>query len=114
MSTNSQANMWAMAIHLSLFAGYFVVPVAGLIAPILIWQLKKGEFPELDAHGREVVNFIISMFIYSLICGVLTLVAVGILGFMVLAVVGIVYPIIGGIKASNGEFWRYPFILRLV
>ncbi|MEQ1904162.1 MAG: DUF4870 domain-containing protein, partial [Pirellulaceae bacterium] len=49
---------WAMILHLSVFAGY-LVPMAGLLAPILIWQLKKNEMPELDAHGKMVLNFMV-------------------------------------------------------
>jgi uncharacterized Tic20 family protein len=63
MNANSQT--WAMLIHFSVFLGY-VVPFAGLIAPILIWQLKKNEFPEIEAHGKMVLSSLISMLIYSM------------------------------------------------
>lgn len=53
---------WAMFLHLSVLLGW-PLPVLGLLAPILIWQLKKEEFPELDEHGKEVLNFLISMLI---------------------------------------------------
>ena len=55
---------WAMFLHLSLLSG-FLIPFAGLIAPIVIWQLKKEEMPEIDAHGKMVANFILSMLIYG-------------------------------------------------
>ncbi len=104
---------WAMILHLSVFAGY-VIPFAGLIAPIVIWQVKKDDMPELDAHGKTVVNFIISMVIYGFIAVLLTFVLIGIPLLVALSIVGIVYPIIGGIKASNGELWSYPGIIRLI
>ncbi len=104
---------WAMILHLSVFAGY-VIPFAGLIAPIVIWQIKKAEFPELDAHGKEVTNFLISMIVYSMVAGLLVLVFVGIFLLMALAVMGIVFPIIGAINASSGKFWRYPLIFRVI
>lgn len=111
MDANSRN--WAMIIHLSVFAGY-VVPLAGLLAPIIIWQIKKDEMPAIDAHGRTVANFLISMFIYSIISLILCLVVIGVVGLIVLGIVGIVYPIIGGIKANSGELWSYPGILRLI
>ncbi len=104
---------WAMLIHLSTLLGY-AAPVIGLVVPILIWQLKKDEFPELDPHGKMVLNFIISMFIYSIVCAVLACVAIGILLYIPLAIVGIVFPIIGGIKANDGELWEYPLTLKLI
>ena len=104
---------WAMILHLSVFAGY-IVPLAGLIAPIVIWQVKKDEMPELDAHGMTVVNFIISMVIYMFVAILLTFVLIGIPLLVVLGIVSIVYPIIGGLKANNGELWSYPGIIRLI
>jgi len=102
-----------MLLHFSVFLGY-IIPFAGLIAPILIWQLKKGEMPELDAHGKMVVNFIISMIIYSLISFVLTFVLIGILGYIAVFFMGIVFPIIGGIKANSGELWKYPLVISII
>ena len=46
---------WCMFMHLSQFAGY-LVPFAGIVVPIVMWQTKKDEAPEIDAHGRAVVN----------------------------------------------------------
>jgi uncharacterized Tic20 family protein len=104
---DSQARMWSMLVHLSIFAGY-VVPLAGLIAPIVIWQMKKDEFPVVDAHGKMVVNFIITVVILAAIFTVLMFVLIGIPLLIALGIVGIIFPIIGAIKANNGEFWKYP------
>lgn len=104
---------WAMLLHLSVFAGYFV-PLAGLVAPILIWQIKKVEFPELDVHGKIVMNFIISMLIYSAVAFVLAFFLIGFLLFAVLGVVAVVFPILGALKANNGEAWPYPLMLNLI
>jgi len=102
-----------MLLHLSVLAG-FVVPLGGLVAPILIWKLKKSEMPEIDAHGKMVLNFLISMLIYSLVAFLLTFVVIGVFLFFALVAVGVIFPIIGGIKANNGELWQYPLILELV
>lgn len=104
---------WGMLLHLSVLLGY-MLPVAGLLAPILIWQLKKGEIPELDDHGKMVVNFMISMLIYSLISFVLLFVFVGVLCYIALFIMGIVFPIIGGIKANHGELWKYPLVISII
>jgi uncharacterized protein len=55
---NSDGKMWAMFLHFSVFVGY-AIPIAGLVAPILIWQFEKSEYLEIDAHGEIVVNFLI-------------------------------------------------------
>ncbi len=108
-----ETRTWAMILHLSLLAG-FVIPMAGLIAPIIIWQIKKEEMPEIDAHGKMATNFIISMIIYSMVCVVLSFFLIGIPLLFALAAIGVIYPIIGGVKANNGELWNYPGVIQLI
>ena len=110
-STERDARMWAMLLHLSLFAGY-LVPFAGLIAPIVIWQVQKDSMPEIDAHGKVVANWIISHIIYFAISILLVFVVIGIPLVIVLSVLMIVFPIVGCIKASNGEVWSYPMSIK--
>jgi len=111
--TSAQERQWAMFLHFSLLGG-FLVPFGGLIAPILIWQLKKAEFPALDVHGKIVVNWIISVCIYGAISAVLTLVLIGIPLLIALGICSVVYAIIGGIKANEGVVWKYPGSLTLL
>ena len=112
---DSKENQWAMALHLSQLAHFVViVPFAGFIAPILIWQLKKGEFPGLDVHGKIVVNWLISALIYGAVSALLLIVLIGIPLLVVLGILGIVFPIIGGIKANNGETWKYPLSISFL
>jgi uncharacterized Tic20 family protein len=106
-ATAEQTRQWAMFLHLSVLAGC-VVPGAGLILPIVIWQVKKAELPGIDVHGRIVANWILSSVIYAVICIPLFFVIIGIFLLIALGILGIVFPVIGGIKASNGEVWKYP------
>lgn len=110
---NLDANQWGMFVHFSLFAG-FVVPIAGLILPLMLWQIKKDQYPIVDVHGKIVVNWMISVLLYAIICGLLTFVVIGVIGFVALGIASIIYPIIGGIKANNGEVWEYPLSLKLM
>ncbi|MCL6501246.1 MAG: DUF4870 domain-containing protein [Pirellulales bacterium] len=108
-----EVRQWAMFLHLSLLAGY-LVPLAGLVAPIVIWQLKKAEMPELDVHGKIVVNWLLSYVIYGIASFFLAFVLIGIPLLAALGIVGIVFPIVGGIKANNGEVWQYPLSIRFL
>jgi uncharacterized Tic20 family protein len=107
------ARQWAVLLHLSQFAGY-IVPLAGFAAPVIIWQLKKDELPGIDEHGRIVVNWIISEIIYGLVAGLLVILLIGIPLLVVLGVLGVIFPIIGAIKAGEGVAWKYPMSLTLV
>jgi uncharacterized Tic20 family protein len=110
---NQETRQWAMFLHLSQLAG-FIVPLLGLIAPVIIWQIKKEQYPALDEHGKAVINWIISELIYGAIGFVLVFVVIGIPILAVLGVLGVVFPIIGGIKANNGELWHYPMSINIV
>ncbi len=104
---------WAMLIHFSLLSG-LVVPYLGFAAPIILWQIKKDEFPEIDAHGRMVTNWIITSVIYSVICGVLSIVVIGLLLIPILIGMSLVFPVIGGIKANEGKLWKYPLTISFL
>lgn len=98
---------WSMVLHLSLLAGH-TVPLGGIVAPILIWQLQKDEMPELDEHGKNAVNWIITSVIGFVVFGLLSLVLVGIPFLIALGVASVVFPVIAAVKASEGRTWRYP------
>jgi uncharacterized protein len=101
------ANAYSMYIHLSQLCG-FLVPFAGLVEPIVLWQIKKNESEVIDQHGRIVVNWIITEVILAVIFGLLCFALIGIPLVIILCVVGIVFPIIGGLKANDGNVWAYP------
>ncbi|HSW44611.1 MAG TPA: DUF4870 domain-containing protein [Phycisphaerae bacterium] len=112
-AVDQQTRQWAMFLHLSLLAG-FLVPFAGLLVPIVIWQLKKEELPGIDAHGKIAVNWIISAILYAVVCILLVFVIVGIPLLIALGTVGIIFPIVGGINANNGKVWRYPLSITFL
>lgn len=112
---NMDTKQWAMLLHLSQLAGV-VVPGLGLAAPIVIWQIKKEQFPELDTHGKMVANWIISLLIYCVAASILGVVTCGFgaLLFIPIAVVAIVFPILGGLKARDGILWKYPITINFL
>jgi uncharacterized Tic20 family protein len=110
-SASSDVNLWSMFIHLSQFSGY-IVPLAGMVVPVILWQIKKTDSEMIDKHGRIVTNWIISELIYGIVFTLLCFIIIGIPLLLALAVVGIVFPIIGGVKANNGEVWPYPLSIK--
>jgi uncharacterized Tic20 family protein len=108
-----QTRQWALFLHLSVLAG-LVLPIAGVVVPILIWQLKKADLPELDVHGKNAANWMISALIYAVAGVILTFVIIGGPLLIVLCVLGVVFPIIAAIKANNGVVWQYPFSIQVL
>ena len=100
-------------LHLSQLLN-FIIPFGGVVAPIVIWQIKKEEMPALDAHGKMIANWLISCLIYGAVSLVLSLVLIGILGLIALGIMGVAFPIIGAVKANNGELWEYPLTIKFL
>lgn len=106
---------YALIMHLSLIASHFV-PLALIIAPLVMWLIKREESAFLDDHGKEAVNFQLSMLLYALGIGALSLVTCGIaaLAFIPLYVLAIVGMVLAAAAANRGEYYRYPACLRLI
>ena len=104
---DTETRQWAMFMHFSILAGW-IIPLAGLIVPVLLWQLKKDDLPGIVPHAHVVLNWIVTSLVYAAICFILTFVLVGLLGFMVLGLATVIFALIGGVKANNGELWEYP------
>jgi uncharacterized protein len=112
---NSNERMWAAISHLSGFLGYVgIVPFASIIGPLVVWLLKKDESAFIDEHGKESLNFQITMSIAYAISLALWLVLIGIFLTGVLGIWITVLIVVATVKANNGEHFRYPLTLRLV
>ena len=93
----------------------FVTGIGGLIVPLILWAIKKDEVEDMDKHGRAIINFRITMFIYILICiPLVLLLGLGIVGFIVIGIFYLIFPIINAIKASNEEEPNYPFSITFL
>lgn len=117
----NQARMWAMFCHLSALAACLGVPFGNIIGPLIIWQIKKNEFPSVDAHGKAALNFQITVtlavFVGAAVAVVLSFFCVGYLLIplvMLIGLAGMVFAIIAGIKANNGETYKYPCSIEFV
>ena len=84
------------------------------MVPLVIWLVKRSDSPEIDATGKEVLNFQISYTIYSLIAGGLCFVLIGFVILPVVLLVWLVSIIIATVKTSNGESYRYPATIRFL
>jgi len=111
---NKDARMWAMICHLSGLAGIILPASGNIVAPLIIWQIKKDNNPFIDEQGKEAVNFQISMSIYLIASIILCFLCVG--AFLVVAtiIVFFVFMLIAAVKANNGFHYRYPLTLRFI
>lgn len=108
-----QQRDWAMFIHFSSFAGYFS-GIGFILAPLVMWLIKKEGNDFIDHHGKEAVNFQINLFIHGIIVFVLCFVLIGFLFLPVLLLSQAILAVVAGVKASEGVKYRYPLIIRFI
>ena len=106
--------MWVILCHLTALTLFLGIPFGNLIGPLVVWLLKKSDSADVDAHGKESLNFQISMSLYTLLAGLSLFVMIGFVLLPLVLITNLVLVIVASIKASNGEFYRYPLTIRLV
>jgi len=116
----ARARSWNMWCHLSALAGC-VIPFGNILGPLIVWQMKKHEVPSADIHGKAALNFQITVSLAALavtiVAFILTFFCIGYLLFplaMLIAVTGMVFAVIAGVKANDGQDYKYPFTLNLI
>ena len=113
-ATSSDVRTWCVLCHVSALIGFFVPWAGHIVAPLIVWLIKRGDSPEIDAHGKESLNFQLSMLVYSIISGILCLLLIGFVLLAILHVLNVVFVIIASLRASEGKFYRYPFTIRFL
>lgn len=88
--------------------------VSHFIGPLIVWLIKKDESKFVDHHGKEVLNFMITVFIAELCCIPLLFVLVGFVLLPLVGLIALVFLILASIAAYNGQYYRYPLSIRLL
>ena len=85
-----------------------VTGFGSLILPLILWVTQKDKIYQMDAHGKSIINFQLSLIVYCLLCIPLILIfGLGLLGFIILGIISIVFPIINAIKTVKLQFLKY-------
>ncbi len=122
MITKNDKN-YSIFTHLSGFAGYFF-PFGNIIAPLIMWMLKRHESSFTDSHGKSAVNFQLSLVLYGFLLAIfivpITIFSLG-LGLIAVIILYIPYLILkiiviitASISANNGESYKYPFTIDFI
>jgi uncharacterized Tic20 family protein len=106
-------NTYCMMIHLSQLTS-IIIPGLGFILPVVMWAMNKDQNEEIDRHGKVTINWLISLFLYSVVCGILTFIFIGIIGLFVLALLNLIFAIVAAIKANDRQLWIYPLSIKFL
>lgn len=106
-STVGDERMWATFAHLG---GLFF----SFVAPLIIWLVMKERSSFVDKHGKEALNFQISLIIYWIASFILMFVLIGALLMFALFIFEIIVIIKAAIAANRMQEYRYPLNIRFI
>ncbi|MBT8272124.1 MAG: DUF4870 domain-containing protein [Bacteroidia bacterium] len=93
----------------------FIIGFGSLILPLILWLTNRDKVYEMDEHGKSILNFQISLFIYMLLCIPLILFfGLGLVGLIGLGIVAVIFPIVNAVRTGNGESPKYPLSLSFI
>ncbi|MCF7568148.1 DUF4870 domain-containing protein [Sabulilitoribacter arenilitoris] len=109
-----QDNQLLVITHLSQLIT-LITGFGSLLLPLVLWLTQKEKVYQMDVHGKNIINFQLSLIVYAIICiPLILLFGLGLLGFIILGIISVVFPIINAIKANNGETPTYPLSLNFI
>ncbi len=109
-----QDNQLIVITHLTQLIS-LVTGFGSLIVPLILWASQKEKVYKMDEHGKNIINFQLSLIVYCLLCiPLILLFGLGLMGLIVLGVISIIFPIINAIRANNGETPKYPLSLNFI
>lgn len=112
-SNEAEERNWGMFAHLSALIG-FIIPLGSVVAPLVIWQIKKDTLPFAAEQAKESLNFNITVALAAIVSSILMMVLIGFLLLPIVVIAWLVLTVIAGMAASRGENYRYPLTLRLI
>jgi len=140
---NRDARTWATLCHLSALLMLIGVPLGNVLGPLVVWLIKRNDYPFVDDQGKEALNFQLSVTLYWVLAGILIFFSVGsiaffwpavhhrmfdfwnpmampfamIFGFFLifgLVILDVILAVVAAVKTSNGEAYRYPLTIRAI
>ena len=105
---------WGMFAHLSAFSACVGIPFGNIVGPLIMFLIKKDEYPFGGDQAKEALNFNISCTLYLLISIALFVVFIGFILFLILGVFWLVATIIAAVRSNEGVSYRYPLCIRFV
>ena len=111
--TADQERQWAMFTHLAGLGG-FLIPLGSIAGPLVLWLLRKDRSEMIDQHGREVLNFQISILIYFTCAVVMAFFVIGFFLLPAVLVLQVVASILGAIRVNDDEEFHYPLTIKFL
>ncbi|MFJ4297521.1 DUF4870 domain-containing protein [Curtobacterium sp. NPDC089689] len=106
MSPEDQ-RLWATLTHVG--AIFF-----SLLVPIVAYLVLRDRGQFVREHTRQALNFHITAAIAGVVCGLLSIILIGLILLPILGVLVIVFSILAAIAANQGRFYKYPLSIEFI
>jgi hypothetical protein len=103
-----------MFAHLSAFSACVGIPFGNIVGPLIMFLIRKDEYPFGGDQAKEALNFNISCTLYGLISIALCFVVIGFILLPILGIFWLVVTIIASVRSNEGVTYRYPLCIRFV
>jgi len=113
-ASKKDEQLWGTLCHITALAMLLGIPLGNILGPLVVWLIKKDDYPVVNQQGRASLNFQISMTIYLAISAILSIIGIGILLIIGLVIADVIIVIIATIKFSNGEKYVYPLTIEII
>lgn len=110
---DNNAKTMATFAHLGVVAG-MIIPFGSILTPLIIWLTQKDKSSYVDHHGKEALNFQITMVIVMIASAILIFIFIGFILLIAAAIANLVLSIMAAIKANEGVLYEYPFNFRFI
>ncbi len=104
--TSDERTMALLAHLLGIFFSF--------VGPLVIWLIKKDESKFVDHHGKEALNFQLTMLIAYVVGVILSTIIIGLCVILAVWVIIIIFSIMAAVAANKGEYYRYPLTIRFI
>ncbi|HYH55587.1 MAG TPA: DUF4870 domain-containing protein [Anseongella sp.] len=106
-SVSSDERLFALFAHLGTIISSFLIP-------LIIWIVKKDDSKFVDHHGKEALNFQITIFLGYIVGGILAILVVGLFIILACWILSLVCAVMAAVKANEGKEYRYPLSWRII
>jgi uncharacterized Tic20 family protein len=88
--------------------------IGGFVLPLVLYLTQKDKSKFVEEHAKEALNFQISLIIAYVVGGILAIIIIGFFVIIAAALCGLIFGIMGALKANEGQPYKYPFNIRFI
>ncbi len=112
---NTEEKTWALVAHFGGAAlGFFSTGTLGWIPPLVALLAKGNTSPAVRAHAVAALNFQIVWSVVAIIGWATACLFIGFIIFPIAILIEVIFGIIAGVKANEGQLYRYPMSINII